>query len=148
MQERPAVARISPMLAYLCAVSIACAVVAPIPAKAGAPFTRVDLDRLNAEWPARDGAAGIAMSDHLCQFVLHDSALLLDYMVDHREFFDEWLAAIKNLSFVDRGDCIDRECMRVRMMGAVGAAQLQPQSRALGDRLVARLREITVRAVD
>jgi hypothetical protein len=100
------------------------------------------------KWKARDGAASTVISDHFCMFTAAEPRLFLETMAEHQSQFDEWVTELPNLSFVDYGGCIDRDCLRVMMLRSLDRVPAGPTTDALRTRLVEALRQARVRVVE
>lgn len=111
-------------------------------------YTRGDLVLYIEKWGRRDGSAGVVISDYFCDFVSADPKLFFAVMEENRSTFDEWLDKLADLSFVDRGGCVDLECERQSMLKDLGMAGIRPEDEDLRKRLVNRLKSIAVRKLD
>jgi hypothetical protein len=111
-------------------------------------YSEADLNRYIEKWKIRDGAAGIVVSDFFCDFLASDPGMFLRTMSRNPEVLEEWMERLPDLSFVDRGGCLDLECRRSKMVGALESASVQPEYEAVRDRLLSLLREVVIREID
>jgi hypothetical protein len=111
-------------------------------------WTSADLHRLISKWQARDGSAVFVLSDQLCDFAVGDPALFTRVMNETPTAWNSWIDGLSDSSFVDRGGCIDRECLRTTMIKSLELAKLDGPSERLREALLNRLRGILVRHVD
>lgn len=82
-------------------------------------YTPEDLQRYVDKWKVKDGDAAFVISDYFCLFAIAEPADFLR-LTTHAGVFDDWLANLSNLSFGDSGeDCLNRDCLRHRMMSAL-----------------------------
>jgi hypothetical protein len=112
------------------------------------PFSRADLQQWIEKWGHRDGLGGSAISDFFCSFALQHPDIFLEEMKDDETVFDQWLANLQGLSFTDFGGCLDRECMRLKLIGALERHIPSTETEALHKRLLDQLRSISVTVVD
>lgn len=106
------------------------------------------LERLQNAGDAFHSAA--AISDYLCFALIANPAGFLSVMTEQNAAFLSWLQGLQDRSFTDRGGCIDRHCLRDRMLDTLRAfPAIAPEaplsSKALAARIVGRLMEITVK---
>ncbi len=114
----------------------------------GVVFRRADLEDYLKRWAQRDGLAGLEISDYFCRFSLSNPRVFLHSMAGNRAVFDDWLSQVQDLSFVDWGDCLDRDCLRLRMIAELEHVEGAGEGRQIRDLLLGRLREIKVRKID
>jgi len=106
------------------------------------------LGRLQHAGDAVHSAA--AISDYLCFALIANPAGFLSVMNEHNAAFLSWLEGLQDRSFTERGGCINRHCLRDRMLQTLKALPaIAPEapldSKALAEKMVGRLMEITVK---
>ncbi|HEU4402215.1 MAG TPA: hypothetical protein VFT43_08930, partial [Candidatus Polarisedimenticolia bacterium] len=111
-------------------------------------WTRVDLERYLAKWKIRDGGASVEISDYFCEFAAANPTVFLEVMGENRGQFDGWLHDLGDLSFVDFGGCMNRECLKEVMLKSLGAAHSKGEGERIRLLLLGKLRHIVVRKVD
>lgn len=111
-------------------------------------YTRSDLLSYLEKWKSRDGAAGTVISDYFCMFAAAEPQPFLGLMAEHQHVFREWIQELPNLSFVDFGGCIDRECLRTMMLRSLERVPAQAATDTLQTRLLEVLRRSSVRKVE
>ena len=116
--------------------------------KKGIVYTESDLELYIQKWRIRDGLAGIVISDYFCEFLLAHTDLFFEIMEKHPDVFNQWLYDIENLSFVDFGGCLDRECLRINMIDAIELMQYDRLKETLGRKLLEKLQSINVRKIE
>jgi hypothetical protein len=105
-------------------------------------------DRLDGIGDAVHSAG--AISDLLCFALIVNPEGFLLAAEQRRALFAVWLDNLQDWSFTEHGGCINRSCLRDRMLQVLGDPSITPlgasaASVALAGRVRARLLEITVR---
>jgi hypothetical protein len=111
-------------------------------------YSRADLERNLELWPQRDGLGGQLLSDYFVDFAIINPGTFLETMADNPAIFGEWLDSLANLSFVDRGGCLDLECRRHQLITTLRRFPAAAQRKAISSRLLAVAEKIQVRTVD
>ena len=120
----------------------------PTGAQDSVVYTAADLTSYLEKWERRDGEAGTVISDYFCAFATANPRLFLSTMAEHPQLFSEWVESLPSLSFVNFGGCMDRECMRLTVLGSVERAEPEPGTSTLQSRLVQVLRTATVKEIE
>jgi hypothetical protein len=111
-------------------------------------YTDDDLERYIELWGSRDGLASFVLSDRFCEFLVVRPSHFLETMVLHEAVLDEWLSELAGLSFVDRGGCLDRNCMKRLMIASLEHLEVSGEASEARDLVLETLRDIEVRIVD
>jgi hypothetical protein len=111
-------------------------------------FPRTDLEQHVERWKVRDGIAGFVISDYFCTFLVFDAELFLTVMSEHPDVFGEWSKALSDNSFVDRGGCVNRECLRTQMIDSLEAVNPRSTVAPLATQVLQQLKRTKVRVVE
>ncbi|NOY24091.1 MAG: hypothetical protein GXO70_11365 [Acidobacteria bacterium] len=113
-------------------------------------YGKQDLINYIEKWKIKDGLAGTFISDYFCDFLNYNPVLFFQTMKNNPPIYDEWVDRIGELSFVDWGGCIDRECLRNMVISSLEQCCLinNPDLKPLRKKLLDKLRKTKVRKID
>jgi len=141
------------VVAFLC-LAIGCTTSNDIPPVPRPPitgvFTSTELQELLREWDAADGESVSIVSDRLAFFLAANPRQFYAGMDRHRPQFDRWLRLLGGTTLTVFGrSCIDRRCLRERMIQSVEQNPAsRPAQEDLRSRVLKVLHETEVRTVD
>jgi len=113
-------------------------------------YGKADLINYIGKWKAKDGLAGVVISDYFCDFISYNPVLFLKTMKKNPQIYNEWINEMGNLSFVDWGGCLNRECLRTMVISSLETCCLvnNPDLKPLKKRLLDKLRKTKVQKID
>lgn len=111
-------------------------------------YTRDDILRHIRLWNSRDRYTAALLSDYFCEAAWANPWDFFDLMGGEPKVFDDWVVALPDLTFVDHGDCVDRENWRQGLIEDFGQMGDDKAPKALRDKLVSRLKSVKVRKVE